>query len=176
MEVEQIEVVKKWPELKSIRDIQVFLGFANFYWRFIQDFSKIAASLTLMLKTTGSPDILGPEVGNDNGEIVRFSIGGGSEELAKKSGKLSKGLKSSKFWNSKGITLAKSKKLLKCRNSPNFDVKEANPSFLTPEARAAFNCLWLAFTKAPIFSYFDPKYHIWIENDILGYAIGDVLS
>ena len=31
MEAEQIEVVSKWPEPKSVRDIQVFLGFANFY-------------------------------------------------------------------------------------------------------------------------------------------------
>ena len=31
MEAGQIKVVKKWPELKSVRDIQVFLGFANLY-------------------------------------------------------------------------------------------------------------------------------------------------
>ena len=31
MEDEQIEVVKNWPEPKLMRDIQVFLGFANFY-------------------------------------------------------------------------------------------------------------------------------------------------
>ena len=54
MEAKRIEVVKKWPEPKSVRDIQVFLGFANFYRRFIQDFSKIAAPLTSMLKTTMS--------------------------------------------------------------------------------------------------------------------------
>ena len=33
-------------------DIQVFLGFANFYRRFIKGFSKIAAPLTSMLKIT----------------------------------------------------------------------------------------------------------------------------
>lgn len=52
MEDEQIEVVKNWPEPKSMRDIQVFLGFANFYRRFIQSFSKIAGPLTLMLRTS----------------------------------------------------------------------------------------------------------------------------
>ena len=31
MEAEKIEVKKDWPEPKSVRDIQVFLGFANFY-------------------------------------------------------------------------------------------------------------------------------------------------
>ena len=29
------KAVKNWLEPKSLRDIQVFLGFANFYWRFI---------------------------------------------------------------------------------------------------------------------------------------------
>ena len=54
MEAEQIEVIRKWPELKLVRDIQVFLGFANFYCRFIKGFSKIATLLTSMLKTTMS--------------------------------------------------------------------------------------------------------------------------
>ena len=52
MEEERIEAVKAWLEPKSIRDIQVFLGFINFYQRFIQGFSKIVAPLTSMLKTT----------------------------------------------------------------------------------------------------------------------------
>ena len=56
MEEGRIEAVKAWPEPKSIRDIQVFLGFANFYRRFIQGFSRIAAPLTSMLKATaGTP-------------------------------------------------------------------------------------------------------------------------
>ena len=52
MEEERIDAVKAWPEPKSVRDIQVFIGFANFYQRFIQGFSKIATPLTLMLKTS----------------------------------------------------------------------------------------------------------------------------
>ena len=35
IKVKQIEVVRKWPKPKSVRDIQVFLGFVNFYWQFI---------------------------------------------------------------------------------------------------------------------------------------------
>ena len=31
MKAKQIKVVRKWPEPKSVRNIQVFLGFANFY-------------------------------------------------------------------------------------------------------------------------------------------------
>ena len=35
MEDERIETVRNWPEPKSVQDIQVFIGFANFYWQFI---------------------------------------------------------------------------------------------------------------------------------------------
>ena len=54
MKEEKIEIFKAWPKLKSIKDIQVFLGFANLYWCFIQEFSKIAIPLTSILKTTTS--------------------------------------------------------------------------------------------------------------------------
>ena len=52
MKEERIDAVKAWPKPKSIRDIQVFIGFANFYRRFIQGFSKIAAPPTSILKTS----------------------------------------------------------------------------------------------------------------------------
>ena len=52
IEAKKIEVVKKWPKPKSVRDIQVFLGFVNFYWQFIQGLNKIAVPLMSMLKTT----------------------------------------------------------------------------------------------------------------------------
>ncbi len=52
MEEERIEAVRDWPEPQSVRDVQVFLGFANFYRRFIRNFSRIATPLTLMLRTT----------------------------------------------------------------------------------------------------------------------------
>ena len=96
-----------------------------------------------MLKTTESPDISGSEEENGNNEIDRFGVDGSSEELAKKSGKskgqnLIKSQKSSKSGKSKG---KKSKKPSKSRNSPNFNAIKAGPSFLTPKAKTAFNCL-----------------------------------
>ncbi len=56
MEDERIEAVKNWPEPKSVRDIQVFLEFANFYCRFIRGFIKIAGPLTSILKTANSSE------------------------------------------------------------------------------------------------------------------------
>ena len=48
--------------------------------------------------------------------------------------------------------------------------------YLTLDARQAFIQSKQAFTKAPIRRHFDPKYHIQIETDASGYAIGRVLS
>ena len=75
MEEERIDAVKAWPEPKSIRDIQVFIGFANFYRRFIQGFSKIAAPLTSMLKTSPQPAGTLPATAVDNSKIIRSSGG-----------------------------------------------------------------------------------------------------
>ena len=54
MKDEQIKAVKNLPKPKSMKDIQVFFDFANFYWRFIQSFSKIAGPLNSMLRTTST--------------------------------------------------------------------------------------------------------------------------
>ena len=51
IKAKRIKVVKSQLKLKSVCNIQVFLGFANFYWQFIQSLNKIVAPLTLMLKT-----------------------------------------------------------------------------------------------------------------------------
>ena len=73
MEEERIDAVKAWPEPKSIRDIQVFIGFANFYWRFIQGLSKIAAPLTSILKTSSQPAGALPATTVDDSKVVRSS-------------------------------------------------------------------------------------------------------
>ena len=178
METERIEVVKKWPELKLVQDIQVFLGFANFYRRFIQGFSRIAAPLTSMLKTTILLEKLTPKrLGVGDGKVDGFSVGGNDVEHAKKSGKLFKSGKSKSKKTSKSRNSAKSgKKLSKNGNSTNSDATEDGPKFLTPNARTALNRLWLAFTEAPILWHFDPECHIRIETDVSGYAIGGVLN
>ena len=101
-----------------------------------------------------------------------------NDESIEKYEKLLKTGKTSKSYKlAKSQKLAKfGKKLSKSGNSPNFDAKDNGSSFPTPKAWASFNCLWLAFTKAPILQHFDPECHIWIESYALGYAISDVLS
>ena len=45
MKQEKIKAVKKWKMPTKIKDVESFLGFANFYWRFIQNFSHTARPL-----------------------------------------------------------------------------------------------------------------------------------
>ena len=81
-------------------------------------------------------------------------VKGGSELIKKsvelKTRRLSKSKKLSKSRNLKGEKSTKARKSSKSKNSPNFNAKKNGPSFLTLKARASFNCLRLAFTKAPI--------------------------
>ena len=84
MEDEKIEAVRNWPEPISVRDIQVFIGFAIFYWWFIWGFSKIAVPLISMLKTTGLSD--SPQKDDDD-EVVG---GGGDKNLSKSKSKSKK--------------------------------------------------------------------------------------
>lgn len=46
---ENTQVVIEWPVPKDVKGVQAFLGFANFYRWYIQEFSKICKPLTNLL-------------------------------------------------------------------------------------------------------------------------------
>lgn len=48
------QTIKDWPVSEMRKQLQRFLGFANFYCRFIKDFSKIAIQLTALTSTKKS--------------------------------------------------------------------------------------------------------------------------
>ncbi|KAL0173711.1 hypothetical protein M9458_029679 [Cirrhinus mrigala] len=50
MDDSKIKAVTSWPQPSTVKELQRFLGFANFYWRFIRNYSIIAAPLTSLLK------------------------------------------------------------------------------------------------------------------------------
>jgi hypothetical protein len=62
MERDRIATIEEWPMPESHRDIQVFLGFANFYRRFIKGFSRIVRPMTAMLRGGKEGKIFGPFV------------------------------------------------------------------------------------------------------------------
>ena len=115
MEDEKIEVVRNWLEPKSVQDIQVFIGFANLYQQFIQDFSRIVASLTSMLKATGSSESA-PRLEANDDEVV----GGGDKADDR--------------------NLSKSKKSKNVKSGKQTRIRATGePTFLTPGAREGFN-------------------------------------
>jgi Reverse transcriptase (RNA-dependent DNA polymerase)/RNase H-like domain found in reverse transcriptase/Integrase zinc binding domain/Chromo (CHRromatin Organisation MOdifier) domain/gag-polyprotein putative aspartyl protease len=50
MDPDRIKTIVDWPVPKSQYDIQVFLGFANFYRRFIEGYSRVVLPITNLLK------------------------------------------------------------------------------------------------------------------------------
>ena len=154
IEDEQIKAVKNWPEPTLVRDIQVFISFANFYECFIQGFSRIAIPLTSLLETTGLSKSALKAFRTDYNEVVGGGGGGATGTV---------------------VNLSKNKKSRNLTRIPNIRTTK-KPNFLTPNTKKAFNHLRLAFIKAPILRHFDPESHIRIETDASGYAIGGVLS
>ena len=92
--------------------------------------SKLASSKNNGIKSAIKINDGNSKVGFDSDSIehAKKSRKSKSQKLAK-SQKLSKSKKS------------KNKKLLKCENSPNFNITKARPSFLTPNIKTVFNCL-----------------------------------
>ena len=50
MDPAKVAAIQDWPSPQSAKDIQIFLGFANFYRRFIPKYSKLARALTELTK------------------------------------------------------------------------------------------------------------------------------
>jgi len=47
-EKEKVDGVLSWPEPKNIRDIRKFLGLANYYRRFIKNFTQVARPINTL--------------------------------------------------------------------------------------------------------------------------------
>jgi len=48
MSNDKIKIIQDWPEPKKVKDIQFFLGFANFYCQFIFNYLDIVIPLTYL--------------------------------------------------------------------------------------------------------------------------------
>ncbi|KAK3572273.1 hypothetical protein QTP86_030271 [Hemibagrus guttatus] len=50
MDVTKVQAVTEWPSPSTVKELQRFLGFPNFYRRFICNYSSVAGPLTSLLK------------------------------------------------------------------------------------------------------------------------------
>lgn len=50
---EKVKVLEHWPKLTNVQEVRQFIGFAQFYKRFIKDFASIAAPLTDLTRGSG---------------------------------------------------------------------------------------------------------------------------
>jgi len=50
MEKEKVDGVLSWPEPKNMKDVRKFLGLANYYKRFIKDFTQVARPINVLTK------------------------------------------------------------------------------------------------------------------------------
>ena len=48
MDPKKIKSILEWPVPKSVKEVQSFLGFANFYRKFINNYSCLATPLTTL--------------------------------------------------------------------------------------------------------------------------------
>ena len=50
MDPVKINIIKEWPVPRNISEVQLFLGFINFYRKFIEKYSEVAVSLIYLIK------------------------------------------------------------------------------------------------------------------------------
>ena len=50
MDPSKIESIRTWPTPRTLKHLQAFLGFCNFYRRFIRNYSQKAVGMTKLLK------------------------------------------------------------------------------------------------------------------------------
>lgn len=60
MDEKKVSTIRDWPLPQSLKDVQAFLGFANFYRRFIRNFAAIASPLTRLTRKDVQFDMDGP--------------------------------------------------------------------------------------------------------------------
>ena len=63
MSKKKVESILSWKAPRSVQDVQIFIGFANFYRRFIENFSKVCKPIMDTLKIKGDKKLWswGPE-------------------------------------------------------------------------------------------------------------------
>ena len=132
----------------------MFLDFVNFYWRFIQGFSKIDALFTSLLKISRLLNLALKAFNADDNKVVSNSDCRANKTI---------------------VNLSKNNKSKNLTYMPNIGAT-GDFIFQNSNAKKVFNNLWLAFIKTLILQHFDLKNYIEITTNISSYTICGLLS
>ena len=50
MEKEKVDGVLSWPEPRNMKNVRKFLGLANYYRRFIKDFTQVVRPMNMLMR------------------------------------------------------------------------------------------------------------------------------
>ena len=64
MSERKVQSIKDWKHPRSVKEVQIFIGFANFYRQFVKDFSKICKPITKTFKGDRRMFNWGPDQNN----------------------------------------------------------------------------------------------------------------
>jgi hypothetical protein len=70
---ERVKTIQDWPLPTSMRDIRVFVGFMNYYRRFIKGFSRIVLPLTSLTKKEPGQARGGPAIRREESVTLKLS-------------------------------------------------------------------------------------------------------
>ena len=70
---ERVQAIQEWPEPRTVREIRIFIGFINYYRRFVKHFSRLAAPLNLLTKKLPNEARKGQKMRNE--ESVPIELG-----------------------------------------------------------------------------------------------------
>jgi hypothetical protein len=78
----RVKTIQEWPQPRTVRDIRVFIGFMNYYRRFINGFSKLALPLTILTQKQPGSAKRGHEMRKE--ESQRLEIGAEGQQAFQK--------------------------------------------------------------------------------------------
>ena len=112
VDLAKTEAIMWWPRPRTETKVRSFLGFADYYRRFVQDYSKMSATMT-QLTSKGKPFVLTPTCEERIQELKRrlvttpvLTMPDGTGNLVVYSGATSKGLSCVLMQNGKVIAYA----------------------------------------------------------------------
>ncbi|KAH6480324.1 hypothetical protein HBI55_254530 [Parastagonospora nodorum] len=69
---DRVKTIQDWPLPRTVREIRVFIGFMNYYRRFIAGFSRLALPLTILTQKTPGAARGGPQMRREESQTLKI--------------------------------------------------------------------------------------------------------